>query len=92
MSHTPEQALSLWCPMVRHEGNVGGSFSRGTLNSNPTNADTPVDEVTAPVPEQIYGCHCIADKCAMWRWDTQMHLSNQAQPFRGYCGLAGKPC
>jgi len=103
MSHTPEQGLTLWCPMVRHDSTRGGSFNRGPWNSNPTNADAPVDGVTAPVPEQRYGCHCIADKCAMWRWPksavlqyvngalTMRRPGLDQEPAWGYCGLAGKP-
>lgn len=60
--HTAEQAKELWCPMVRHEGGNGGSFNRGSLNNNPTNRDS------ADSKTPIYGCQCIGDQCAMWRW------------------------
>lgn len=31
-------------------------------------------------------CRCIADKCAMWRWDRLY----EGKPTHGYCGLAGR--
>lgn len=80
--HTIKQAESLWCPMVRFEGDVGGSLNRGSLNSNPTNADISfegdVDGVTKPIQKQKYGCHCVSDKCAMWRWETKPRLESES--------------
>ncbi|MBW9334572.1 hypothetical protein FEE59_13720 [Herbaspirillum sp. RU 5E] len=51
--HTPEQAASLWCPMVRI-GVTAASGGPSTIN-DPTS-----------IPE--FSGRCIADKCAMWRW------------------------
>lgn len=97
-SHTTEQASKLWCPMVRHEG--GATFNRGIEDKNPTNADTE------KTPERIkgkYSCACIADKCAMWRWEPttasvpvvrddgpRKHTTYEQRTVRthGYCGLA----
>lgn len=60
---TESKARELWCPMVRHEGDDGGSFNRGFLDHNPLNKrkfdNTPSN-----------GCFCIASECAMWRWDV----------------------
>ena len=50
--------------MVRHDG--GATFNRGIEDNNPLNADTE------ETPERLkgkYGCACIADRCAMWRWE-----------------------
>jgi hypothetical protein len=71
VSHTPEQAKALWCPMVRHEGDSGGCFNRAINNEDPTNRDYSGNK--------HYGCACVADKCAMWRWENAK---------AGYCGLA----
>ena len=81
--HTEKQAKELWCPMVRHQGDGGASFNRSRYNSNPINADT---DKTAERHQGTFGCHCIASKCAMWRWTDSPGLVS-----RGYCGLAGKP-
>ena len=72
MKVTPIQAESMWCPMVRQEGDCS-TFNRGQTNSNPTNADDSLDYEgnsieTRPITKQVYGCHCVADKCMMWRW------------------------
>ena len=105
--HTSEQALSLWCPMVRFEGDVGGSFNRGYRNSNPTNLDAVNKWPPKPILAQEHGCHCISDQCAMWRWEhttasvPTTTLGASGEPARtfeirtvrthGYCGLAGSP-
>ena len=78
--HTPEQAKALWCPMVRASNGEDQSANAG--NS---------EEYRTP----SYA-HCIADKCAMWRWEpNQGDLINPGAsgfiPARGYCGLAGSP-
>lgn len=100
--HTVEQAKELWCPMVRHEGDNGGSFNRGSLNNNPTNRDS------ADSKTPIYGCQCIGDQCAMWRWgeykadgqraivdDPSLGFGGKREVtkdvyigIRGHCGLA----
>lgn len=99
-SHTPEEARSLWCPMVRHEGDVA-AFNRGTEDCNPTNANT---EKTPDAFKDKYSCTCIADKCAMWRWERTTRSVRQTTVgafgvdvptyeqrtvrTHGYCGLA----
>lgn len=74
--HTVEQAKELWCPMVRHEGGNGGSFNRGSLNNNPTNRDSAYSKTP------IYGCQCIGDQCAMWRWGEGHPMRKIALPAR----------
>lgn len=86
--------------MVRHEGDNGGSFNRSMYNANPANKDEPNNR---PIDEQKYGCHCVAGKCAMWRWGTFIAPPAGAEPGKlvagvthrselvGYCGLAGNP-
>lgn len=84
--------------MVRHV-DEGGSFNRGVINGNPLNDDGPN---TPDRCRNMYGCNCIADKCAMWRWGTYIAPPLDAEPGKlvaginhlatwGYCGLAGKP-
>lgn len=53
--------------MVRHEGE--SSFNRGAFNANPVNVDDAV--LGRPMPLQRHGCHCISDKCMMWRWEGE---------------------
>lgn len=50
--HTTEQALNLWCPMVRASN--GSDHPRNSGNSQAYR--NPMD------------ARCIADRCAMWRW------------------------
>ncbi|WP_420106870.1 hypothetical protein [Herbaspirillum huttiense] len=74
--HTPEQAASLWCPMVRI-GVTPASGGPSTIN-DPTS-----------IPE--FSGRCIADKCALWRWAAIDADSIIKKPFYGYCGVAGRP-
>jgi hypothetical protein len=78
--HTEEQAKELWCPEVR--------FSDPQPKLESANR--------WPIKDSSYGtminpkaCHCIASKCAMWRWDEMRR--NEGHSNLGYCGLAGKP-
>lgn len=69
-------------------GGNGGSFNRGSLNNNPTNRDS------ADSKTPIYGCQCIGDQCAMWRWGTRFenaYNTAKVQSEKGYCGLANRP-
>lgn len=86
MSHTPDQARALWCPMVR-VGVLPQSGGPSAIN-DPTTVN--------------YHGNCIAEKCAMWRWETMEVLPPNAEPNKlvacikaragtGYCGLAGRP-
>lgn len=86
MSHTPEQAKNLWCPMVR--------ASNG--DDQPCNAGNSSDYRKATF------ARCIANECAMWRWvytsaSVPMKIENGATVYatkeiktHGYCGLAGR--
>lgn len=100
---TVAEASEMWCPMVRHEGDVS-SFNRSARNSNPTCADISSDtgkRTDTPIEEQKYGCHCVANKCMSWRWaPMEIHTTtvegiglvvsgSGPQVRRGYCGLAG---
>lgn len=58
--NTEKQASELWCPMVRHEGDSGGTFNRGIAEGNETNRSGANDK--------LHICNCIASRCAMWRW------------------------
>jgi len=80
MSHTEEQASRLWCPMVRHKAGWNGHHA----------------DVDRSGSNYQYKCNCIADGCAMWRWNEMlMSISFTADSVEnlrtGYCGLAGKP-
>lgn len=100
--HTPEEAGALWCPMAR--------IARRE-NTEPDNSGSEV--VVAGCNTDALGgiripasCRCVADKCAMWRWE---HTTVSAPVVReagackyttyeqrtvrthGYCGLAGNP-
>lgn len=102
---TEEEAKTKWCPHVRHSGEVGGTFNRGTqhgpLNDHEHNAGTL--------------CNCIASACMAWRLgyveevrpDHPMALpasdprtkldryligeTRRFLPRKGFCGIAGKP-
>lgn len=101
MSHTPEQARELWCPMVRiarrekiHEERAW-STENGVIVAG-CNTDA-LGGMRIPK-----SCRCIADKCAMWRWATFDAAPPGSEPGKlvacvkvragvGYCGLAGRP-
>lgn len=85
--HTPEQAASLWCPMVR----IGVMPAAGGPST--VNDPTSISEFSG---------RCIADKCAMWRWPSSVKIRPDDGslimpglggdiPAKGYCGLAGRP-
>lgn len=85
MLHTAEQATSLWCPLVRHDGDNGGSFNTGhRRQTDPLN--------TAGRKNDHYTAGCIANQCAMWRWAGPAPRSTEMLARAvGYCGLAGRP-
>jgi hypothetical protein len=105
--HTPEQAKELWCPMVRvarrevAEINIKPGESYEQVIVGGCNSDS-LGRTRVPA-----SCRCIADKCAMWRWEhmtdsvptvTEGPSGLKARTFEtrvvrthGYCGLAGKP-
>ncbi|MCK7474055.1 MAG: hypothetical protein MZV49_12190 [Rhodopseudomonas palustris] len=76
---TEEQARSKWCPMVRYEGDDGGSWNRGSAKDDPTN--------TARSPE-YYSCACVASSCMAWRI---LRADIPGGESRGYCGAFGRP-
>lgn len=81
MSHTPEQAKELWCPMVRLAGcRPSGEVDPGQTVVNRLQIDI---NSGASIPDSA---NCIAEKCAMWRWAPQ-----EDDEIRGYCGIAGRP-
>jgi len=84
MSHTPEQAKELWCPMVRLAACNGGSVAMGQTVMNLLQ-----DGRETTVPD---AARCIADKCAMWRWlpTTKGFVAHPTFPKHGYCGIAGR--
>lgn len=80
MSHTPEQARELWCPMVRVV-QIGATETTSTYNRVlakhhvPVNLADPDDggkamqaAILKTEVQMSQASCCIADKCAMWRW------------------------
>ena len=65
--YTEAEALTLWCPMVRHEGNHS-TFNRGWATHNPLN-------MVAGAPVPAFACNCIATRCASWRWTQASPLA-----------------
>ena len=79
--HTPEQAKELWCPMARVT-QIGAVETNATYNRALVKSHVPValraDEdgegkaiaaTMLKIETQISGAaHCVADRCAMWRW------------------------
>lgn len=101
MSHTPEQARELWCPMVRIARRENTQPMSSQLAGDPVVvAGCNTDALgSLRVPKS---CRCIADKCAMWRWGTYIAPPLDAEPGKlvagvnhragwGFCGLAGRP-
>jgi hypothetical protein len=58
--NTENEARKLWCPMVRFaRSEDSGTFNRGR-NANALNDHEQNDGAL---------CNCIANQCAMWRWN-----------------------
>jgi hypothetical protein len=74
MTFTKVQAAKLWCPMVRHIMGDEGTFNRGSKDNNPANVDVPPGDE----PSTYYGCHCLADGCAMWQWHMDARTLTRA--------------
>lgn len=84
MSHTQEQARTLWCPMVRiarHESITIEKAAIGEMRHYTEQrhvvAGCNTDALgscggprSSPDHKPLASCRCIADKCAMWRWIT----------------------
>lgn len=98
---TRDEAGQTWCPMVRIarlEDVMPGDASEGMAVVAGCNTDA-LGGMRVPA-----SCRCIADKCAMWRWEPvygpalePLHpicpprSGPRLEPTHGYCGLAGKP-
>jgi hypothetical protein len=81
MSHTVKEARELWCPLARYSSVSGESASNRSGQWTETGDERTSEYV---VELNLDVCHCVANECAMWRWDTR-ELSGEF----GFCGLAG---
>lgn len=114
MSHSPEQASQLWCPMSR-VAQAGHVDIQVAYNRSLAKSHRPMKSIVAnpdtfklgedPETETVFvletrgatsmAANCVADKCAMWRWernaDTVLETEGDAAPVRGFCGIAGRP-
>lgn len=94
--HTTDEASYLWCPMVRiaRRESVHVKMSSGDeFDEDVVVAGCNTDALgRTRIPES---CRCIAEKCAMWRWqqpDSSTASGEQMTfPPKGFCGLAGTP-
>lgn len=68
MSHTPEQAKELWCPMVR----LAGCLPSGEVEPGQTVVNRLQIDINsgASIPDSA---NCIANICAMWVWQPDAH-------------------
>ncbi len=82
---TAEQAKAQWCPMVR-VSNVGQVYNR----VDPVYLGYKAGPDRDYFERQQKNCNCIADGCAMWRWDDGITRQLDAANRTGFCGLAGK--
>ena len=55
MFYTEEEARMKWCPMVRYDGDDGGTFNRGVID--------PLNKRK----DGSYVCNCIASECMWWK-------------------------
>lgn len=92
--HTIEEANRLWCPMVRiarHEVTeqrqlVNAQTSLELVNEQHhivggVNHDALGGSKRMAADHQpLASCLCIADKCAMWRWDGKIGLPERRTP------------
>jgi hypothetical protein len=60
--NTADQARQLWCPMVR----IGVTPSAGGPCA-----------INDPTINKDFSGRCVADKCAMWRWQDPAHESRK---------------
>ena len=94
MMLTRKEADGTWCPMVRLAActpDGGVEQGQSVFNRLQKGNETAIPD----------SGRCIADKCAMWRWESDPiklpivvgREANDAQiaAHRGYCGLAGVP-
>lgn len=72
--HTIEEAKELWCPHARVFVKKGGEL----INTG--------NCILLAVNNSAERPRCIADKCAMWKWESLAF----EKTGKGYCGLAGR--
>lgn len=99
MSHTTEQAKALWCPMSRIARSENLARPDGHHDKQVIVAGCNRDALGSAAGFVLNSCKCIADKCAMWRWENDhinLPITVGAEAYRaqiaaqrGYCGLAG---
>lgn len=111
--HTPEQAKDLWCPMARVARDESIEIERAAIGDmvHVTEQRHIVGgcnrDALGGFGAGINSCNCIADQCAMWRWEpttesvptvTEGASGMQARTYKqvttrthGYCGIAGHP-
>ena len=77
MMRTEDQAVLLWCPMVR--------ASESDKDMNACNA-LITDDNSGRSPDFS---RCIASKCMLWRWSDGPEIESFHR--RGSCGLASNP-
>lgn len=101
--HTPEEAKDLWCPMSRIAVREKLE-SEGALTRQNAAVVGGVNKSARYMQNRIPGdCLCIADRCAMWRWEhttasvpvvkdagANKYTTYEVRTVRthGYCGLA----
>ena len=82
-----------WCPHVRHPGDEGGTFNRGSEAGN---------EINTGRASGNWSCACVGSRCMAWRWanenaavENPLHVQPRwearVSTTHGYCGLAGRP-
>ena len=102
--HTPEQAQALWCPMVRIARDESITIEKAVIGDivNVTEQRHIVGGCNTDALGSLRvpaSCRCIADKCAMWRWEHTTAsvpvVVNRATTYEqrvvrthGSCGLA----
>ena len=88
-----KKACEHWCPHVRHPGEEGGTFNRGSEEG---------DEINTGRAFGNWSCACIGARCMAWRWAGTTHqiedreygpviVAGGPSTTHGYCGLAGRP-
>ena len=84
LHHIYEQQYT-WTQIPAVSGAPYGSYVPAPNgNQTPKSSASYNREGTGYIP---YGCYCLADACAAWRWVTSIE---QGEP-RGYCGAFGPP-
>ena len=72
---TEAEARKKWCPMVRFDGDEGGTFNRGAA-SDPTNINGGHN----------FRCSCVGSRCMFWGWgDPTPDMDDQ----KGRCEAPG---